>query len=115
MPSPSVVTSLFDDVNFMTELDSMENPAETRAVQSAKRARTVRLERPVRPAAIPMRIEMPLQPATPAQLETVVQPERPFQPERPGDPERRVKRAKPIRLEVPPAPGHVDEIGNGCC
>ena len=110
MPSPSVETSLFDNINFMAELDQVASPAETRAVQSAKRARP-RLERPVRPAAIPTRIEMPLQPETPAQLETLVQPERPVQPARPVDPERRVKPARPIRLEMPAPPAHVDEIG----
>jgi hypothetical protein len=106
MPSPAVEPTPIDDTSFMDELD-LESP-DTRDVQSAKRARRVRLERP---PAIPTRIEMPLQPEAPALLETLVQPERPVQPVRPGDPERRVKRAKPIRLEVPPAPGHVDEIG----
>ena len=110
MSSPAEVTSLIDDVDFMAELDNMEG-TEARAVQSGKRARSARLERPVRPPAIPTRIEMPLQPETPAPLETLVQPERPVQPARPVDPERRVKPARPIRLEMPAPPGHVDEIG----
>ena len=111
MPSPAVVTSLVDDINVMDELDNMDSQATPGgAVRSATRTRRVRLERP---PAIPTRIEMPLQPEAPARLETLVQPERPVEPARPGDPERRVKRAKPIRLEVPPAPGHVDEIGKG--
>ena len=109
MPSPTVATSLIDDVNFMAGLDNMERshqPGE--AVQSAKRARRVRLERP---PAIPTRIEMPLQPQAPAQVETLMQPEPMVPPSRPIDPERPVKRAKPIRLEAPATPVHVDEIG----
>ncbi len=109
MPSPTVATSLIADVNFTAELDDMERPDQPGGdVQSAKRARRVRFERPL---AIPTRIEVPLQPEAPAQVERLVQPEPVVPPSRPVDPERPIKRAKPIRLEVPATPVHVDEIG----
>jgi hypothetical protein len=69
-----------------------------------------RVERRAARTAIPTRIEMPHQPPAPVRLDTV-QPERPVPPPIPVESERRIKTGKPVRIVIPPAPGHVDEIG----